>query len=139
VNAQQLVKLFHWRPAYLAVVLLISGCAEPTTSVVTGMVTVDGAPAKTGSIAFFPTDGKSRTTGAAIVDGAYTAQVPFGTQKVEIRVSKEIGQKKLYDTPDSPMKPILAEVLPAKFNDATELTLEVQRGENHKDFALSTK
>jgi hypothetical protein len=115
------------------------GCEEPTRGVVTGTVTVDGAPAKSGSIAFFPVDGKSSTTGAEIADGQYRAEVPFGQQKVEIRVPKKVGEKKLYDTPDSPIKPILAESLPAKYNDATELTLEVKPGENQKDFQLSTR
>jgi len=124
--------------ACLAATFLL-GCAEPTTGLVTGTVTVDGAPAKSGSIAFFPVDGKSSTTGGEIVDGKYAVQVPFGASKVEIRVSKVVGEKKLYDTPDSPMKPLLAEALPARYNDATELTLDVQPGENRKDFDLSTK
>jgi hypothetical protein len=128
-----------WLTALLAAAFAAAGCAEPTRGVVTGTVTIDGAPAKSGAIAFFPVDGKSQTTGAAIIDGQYEAEVPFGAQKVEIRVSKKVGEKKLYDTPDSPIKPILAEALPARYNDATELTLEVQPGENRKDFALTTK
>jgi hypothetical protein len=125
--------------AALLLVSLITGCAEPTTGTVTGAIKVDGAPAKTGSIAFFPTDGKSRTAGGEIVDGNYTAEVPLGVSKIEIRVPKVVGQKKLYDTPDSPIKPLLAESLPGKYNDATELTLEVRPGENRQDYDLSTK
>jgi hypothetical protein len=120
-------------------ILAISGCAEPTTGVVTGTVTVDGTPAKTGAIAFFPMDGKSTTAGAEIIDGQYTATVPLGTAKVEIRVSKKVGQRKLYDTPDSPVKDVLEEMLPAKYNDASELTLDVQPGENEQDYNLTTK
>jgi hypothetical protein len=127
------------RAAWLFAVLLVPGCAEPTTGVVTGTVAVDGTPAKTGAIAFFPVDGKSSTAGAEIIDGQYTATVPLGTAKVEIRVSKKIGQKKLYDTPDSPVKDVLAETLPPKYNDASELTLDVQPGENRQDYDLSTK
>jgi hypothetical protein len=115
------------------------GCAKPTDGLISGMVKVDGEPAKSGSIAFFPVSGKGKTAGATIADGAYTARVPFGEAKVEIRVSKVVGQKKLYDTPDSPMKPLLAEVLPPKYNDQTTLTINVQRGENHHDFDLQTK
>jgi hypothetical protein len=121
------------------VVLAIAGCAEPTTGEVTGTITVDGAPAKEGSIAFFPLDRKSSTAGAAIADGKYTATVPLGQAKVEIRVPKVVGQKKLYDTPDSPIKPLMAETLPAKYNDASELTLDVKPGENQQDYDLSTK
>jgi hypothetical protein len=119
--------------------LLAAGCEEPTTGTVTGTVTVDGAPAKNGSIAFFPVNGKASTAGAEIVDGQYTAEVAFGQSKVEIRVPKVVGERKLYDAPNSPMKSVLAETLPAKYNDASELTLDVQPGENRKDFPLTTK
>ncbi len=127
------------RTVALIAVFLIAGCAKPTMGVVTGAVTVDGEPAKSGSIAFFPVNGKSPTAGAEIVDGEYTAQVSPGASKVEIRIPKVVGQKKLYDTPDSPTQPIVEEVLPAKYNDATELTIEVQLGDNQHDFQLETK
>jgi hypothetical protein len=130
---------YVWIAATLSALIATGGCEEPTRGIVTGAITVDGAPAKTGSIAFFPLDGKSSTTGGEITDGQYRAEVPFGAQKVEIRVPKKVGEKKLYDTPDSPIKPILAESLPAKYNDSTELTLDVKPGENQKDFQLTTK
>ena len=124
--------------AVLIAMVLIAGCAKPNFGVVTGMVTVDGSPAKGGSIAFFPVDRKSSTAGAEIVDGKFTAQVPLGVSNVEIRVPKVIGEKKLYNTPDSPMKRVLAESLPPKYNDETEITLDVQLGENRRDFQLTT-
>ncbi len=129
----------RWRAAVLFGLLFTCGCEKPTTGLVTGTVTVDGSPAKSGSIAFIPVDGRSSTAGTEIVDGAYSAQVPFGEAKVEIRVPKVIGERKLYDAPDSPMKSVMAETLPSKYNDASELTLVVQPGENQKDFQLTTK
>jgi hypothetical protein len=123
----------------VAAAVLLAGCAKSDKGVVTGRVTVDGAAVKTGSIAFFPVNRKSTTAGAEIVDGEYRAVVPLGTFKVEIRVPKVTGQKKLYDTPNSPVQPILAESLPAEYNDQTKLTLEVQAGENLKDYELATK
>lgn len=119
--------------------ILISGCAKPNIGVVTGTVIVDGSPAKNGSIAFFPVNRKSSTAGSEILAGRYMAQVPLGAVKVEIRVPKVIGQKKLYETPDSPIKQILAESLPAKYNDQTELTFDVQPGQNLRDFQLTSK
>jgi len=138
-NGAALLKSLAIYAALIFAAILASGCSEPTTGVVTGVVTVDGAPAKSGSIAFFPVDGKSSTTGAEIIDGQYAANVSFGAHNVEIRVSKVVGQKKLYDTADSPIKPILAEALPPRYNDETELTLDVQPGETRKDFELTTK
>jgi hypothetical protein len=139
ISAPRRAHSSHWKAAAILGVLLIGGCEKPTKGVVTGAVKVDGTPVQTGSIAFFPTDGKSATAGAEILDGNYTAAVPFGTAKVEIRVPKVVGKKKLYDTPDSPMKEIMVESLPAKYNDASELTLDVKPGENRQDYDLTTK
>lgn len=128
-----------WLACSVAMAALCVGCAKPTTGTVSGTITVDGAPAKMGSIAYFPTDRKSRTAGGEIVDGKYTATVPLGTSKVEIRVPKVVGQKKLYDTPNSPIKPLMDESLPARYNDASELTIDVKPGENPQDYQLTTK
>ena len=62
-----------------------------------------------------------------------------GNQKVQIRASKVVGKKKLYDDEKSPYQDILEEILPAKYNDQTELTLDIQPGENHQDYDLTTK
>lgn len=122
----------------LTLALVMSGCGDDGLPMgeVTGTVTVDGEPAQTGSIAFFPTDGKSPTAGGAIEGGRYTAQVPLGESKVEVRVSKIVGHRKLYDTPDSPTQPLLEEVLPAKYNSQTELLIDVTSGVNEQDYDL---
>ena len=127
--------------AMLVVAALFSaGCFDPpTTGDVTGAVSIDGDPVASGSIAFFPVDGKSPTSGAEIKDGRFEAEVPLGTVKVEIRVSKVVGQKRLYDTPNSPVQAVREEVLPAKYNDRSELTLDVKPGDNEENFELSTK
>jgi hypothetical protein len=126
-------------PTLLLAALLIVGCGKSNIGIVTGTISVDGAPAKSGSIAFFPLNRKSSTAGAEIVDGRYTAKVALGTAKVEIRVPKVVGQKKLYDTPDSPIKQIMSESLPRKYNDETELMLDVQPGKNVQDYDLTTR
>lgn len=129
-------------PALIAINLLAAlslGCEQPNVGIVAGTVTIDGAPAKSGSIAFFPSDGQAPTAGAEILDGQYSAKVAPGSARVEIRVSKVIGEKKLYDTPDSPVKPVLAESLPPRYNDESELTIDVQVGENEKNWELTTK
>ena len=127
------------RRAALVLLLLITGCEKPTKGMVSGTVLVDNVPAKSGSIAFFPVDERSTTAGGEIVDGQYAAEVPFGKFKVEIRVPKVIGQKKLYNTPNSPVMPLLEESLPVNYNDETELTIDVEPGENQRDFQLSTQ
>lgn len=125
----------------LFAVAVLTGCTggDPNFSEVSGSVTVDGQPLKEGNITFSSVSGNAPSAGGPIADGKYTAKVHIGSTKVEIRASKVVGQKKVYDTPDSPVQPILEEVLPAKYNERTELTLEVQPGTTVKDFDLSTK
>jgi hypothetical protein len=123
----------------LLATILLAGCNKSNLGVVTGTISVDGTPAQRGSIAFFPVNGKSSTAGAEIRDGRYTAKVPLGGAKVEIRVPKVIGKKKLYDKPDSPVRDLMAEMLPRKYNDETELKLDVHAGENVQDYELATK
>src|SRR6476620_1216674 len=89
----------------------VAGCSRSDLGTVTGNVTVDGEPAKVGAISFFAVDGRAPTAGAPIVDGKYTARVHPGQCMVQIRVSKVVGTKKLYDTPDSPVREVWAEVL----------------------------
>ncbi len=124
--------------AVLIAALLVAGCGKSNVGTVSGTVTVDGEPAKTGSIVFYPQNKKARTAGAVIDNGRYTTEVALGTAKVEIRVPRVVGQTKLYDAAKSPVKPILAEALPPKYNDQTELTIDVQPGTNQHDFPLTT-
>jgi len=105
---------------------------------VSGTVTVDGAPVKNGSIAFKSVDDKT-PAGANIRDGSDEAIVPRGKVKVEIRVPVVVGQRKLYDTPDSPTMDVSKESLPANYNDKTELELDVVAGGNNKDWELVSK
>ncbi len=116
------------------------GCSTgPPMGTVTGTITVDEEPAEMGAITFIPADGKSPTTGGAIKEGKYSVQVYVGKSRVEIRVPKVVGQVKIYDTPDSPIQDDMRETLPAKYNDKTELTIDVKRGLNEKDWNLETK
>ncbi len=129
-----------WAPlGALGLALVLAGCAEPTTGQVIGAVSVDGQPAKTGSIAFIPVGGRGITAGGAIADGQYAVEAALGEVKVEIRVPKVVGEAALYDTPDSRVRQLMAETLPAKYNDRSELRLEVTPGETRQDYDLSTK
>jgi len=128
----------HW--LLVASVIALAGCGEDSDLPrVSGTVSVDGQPVEKGSISFIPVDGQGPTTGAEIVTGKYASTAPRGESKVEIRVPKVVGQKKLYDTPDSPVQNILAEVLPDKYNEKTELRVQCQPGRNEKSWELKTK
>ena len=103
------------------------------------MVIVDGQLAVKGDISFTPIDGNSPAAGGEIIDGRYTANAYTGPSKVAIRVPKVVGQRKLYDTPDSPVQPIMEESLPPENNDETTLIFDVKPGPNNQDFSLKSK
>jgi hypothetical protein len=121
-----------------ALPVLLAGCSN--TAEVTGTVRVDGQPLEKGSISFIPVDGQGTTAGGEIVDGKYTvSKVSPGTMMVQIRYPKVSGKQKLYDTPDSPTRDTFREALPPKYNDRTELRLDIRLGTNQKDWDLSLK
>jgi hypothetical protein len=125
---------------FCAFVVAMAGCEPESRMItVTGTVTIDGKAPENGSISFIPLDGMAPTAGAVIEDGKYKSEAPLGESKVEIRVPKVVGKKKLYDTPDSPEQEIMEEVLPEKYNEASELRFTGVKGKNEKNFELSTK
>jgi hypothetical protein len=125
--------------ALFGTLVFLVGCSDNQTAEVAGTVTVDGQPAEKGAISFIPADGKGPTAGGEITAGKYIAKnVPIGTATVQIRVSKVMGKKKLYNTPESPYQDWYGEALPKKFNDATELRFDVKPGNNEKNWDLPT-
>lgn len=132
------------RAAWIAVCGLVLvaalGCGEGgNTALVTGTVTLDGQPIPTGTMLFVPVDGQSPTAGGEIKDGHYSARVPITVMKISISAPRVVGTKKIYDTPDSPEMPITEEALPARYNEETELRLEVKPGTNQHDFELKSQ
>ena len=124
-----------------ATLLTLAGCSSgPSEGEVSGNITVDGKPAEAGAISFFPLDGQGPTAGGAITGGRYSPiRLPVGNYRVEIRVSVKVGERKLYNTPDSPVQPTFREILPTKYNDDSELKYDVTAGPQEKNWDLSTK
>ncbi len=110
----------------------LSGCSDDAQrGTVTGRVTLDGQPLKTGIIRFVPADGRSATADGPITDGNYAVTVPPGEKRVVITAPKVVGKKKMYETPESPVVAIVEELLPARYNVQSELKLTVLTG-NHE-------
>jgi hypothetical protein len=118
--------------------LALAGCGDGMAGV-SGTVKLDDVPVQEGAIAFFPKDGKTRTTGGPIIDGHYSVRVPVGVMKVTITAPKVTGKKKLYNTPNSPWGLIRTETVPARYNQKSKLELDVQPGTNEKDFNLRSR
>jgi hypothetical protein len=101
----------------------------------------DGAPVKSGYIEFHPVDGRGIVNGAPIVDGKYSANATIGSVIVKIRVPRGTGvfQRGYAEDPNS-AKELVEESLPAKYNDESQLRLDIKPGENKQDYdKLETK
>jgi hypothetical protein len=125
--------------AVLAPVLLAGCSGGGTAGSVSGEVTLDGQPLKTGIIRFVPADGKTPTADAGITDGKYAATVPVGEMKVEITAPRVVGSHKMYDAPDSPTVDDVVELLPARYNVRSELKMTVSKGRQEKRWELTSK
>ena len=125
-------------PLFALGLLVAAGCTYSTgKGTVEGTVTLDGQPLKSGLICFMPTDGKSQTADTTITDGRFSLEVPVGEKRVDIRAPKVIGRQQMYDTPNSPAGVLTAELLPARYNIQSELTMTVKSGKQTKDFELT--
>jgi hypothetical protein len=135
-------------PAALLVTLaVLVGCGGDQPGEVSGTVSVDGqVPAEGSSITFVPT-GKTAGGGCLIEGGKYAVKLAPGNYKVEIRVPKAIKGSKGAPAGDGPQPggpgsggpggpANIEESLPPKYNDHTELTIEVKSGSNPKNWEL---
>jgi hypothetical protein len=125
-----------WCPTLLAVAILSAAGCGGSEATVSGQVTVDGNPLKDGIIRFIPADGKTAVD-APVVDGKYTAVVPAGDVKVEIRGKKVVGKIRMM--PESPEVDKVEELVDARFNDKSDLRMTVQRGSQEKKFEVTSR
>jgi hypothetical protein len=120
-------------------VFAASGCSSETShGTVHGMVKLDGEPLANGLIRFLPADGRSPTAEATITDGNFNAPVPVGEKRVSISAARVVGTRKAYETLDSPTIDVVEELLPARYNVRSELTLTVKPGRQQQDFELNS-
>jgi hypothetical protein len=120
----------------IAVLLIPAGCAKrPPQGVVSGSVSLDGAPVKTGVIRFVPIDGKTTTAGGEIKEGKYMVTAPVNKFKVTINAAEPSQQ----GAPINDDAPLARELIPAKYNARTELVLDIQAGQNQRDFQLNSR
>lgn len=97
-----------------------------------------------GTISFLPldADGKSRVSGGEVINGEFdfgeASGANAGTYRVQISWHKGTG--KFQTDPDSGEKyEVRVEGLPAKYNNASELTVTVPSEDNRYDFDLMTE
>lgn len=70
--------------------VIASGCSD-SGAAVSGTVTYDGEPVKSGYVTFAPADGKGPSIGAPITDGKYSAdKVPPGPKVVRVEAGSGV-------------------------------------------------
>jgi hypothetical protein len=94
-------------------------------------------PLKDGAIRFSPIDGKSATAGAAIVGGKFAARVPVTKHRVEITASK--FPEGVDISRNSTAEYTVVQLIPAKYNTQSELTLDVEPGVNEETWDLKSR
>jgi hypothetical protein len=125
--------------AGLGVLSVLAGCGRSDMAAVSGKVTLDGQPLENAFLEFVPTGDKgSVSSGRTNAAGEYelmfsrdTRGAFLGPHKVRI-TTKEI-------TVDEKQREVwLPEKVPARYNAQTELTRDVEPGENRFDFDLKS-
>jgi hypothetical protein len=127
--------------AVAALALAGCGASDSERSRVQGAVSYGGEPVDDGGIAFIPEGGgpsQVRATGD-IRDGHYdldSTRGPYpGKYSVEIYWYKKTGRK-IASPSGKAFKDETKQAIPAKYNDKTELKVEVKPGRNTLDFDL---
>jgi hypothetical protein len=123
----------------LSLTFSVGGCTgDSQHGTVSGTVTLNGKPLKSGLIRFIPVGGQTASADATITDGKFTAIVPIGEKQVWVSAPKVVGQRKTSDRPDSPMVDIVDELLPVEYNAASKMTLSVTAGSQTKSYDLKS-
>ena len=128
---------------FLASALAGCGVGAKTKVEVSGTVTYQGKTIDLGNIRFEPLDKTLGAEGSEIKDGVYHVKLPLGKARVSISGAKKIGEKKRYNTPDSPMMPVYnPDFVPRKYNTIynpdNDLSCEITSDTNQLNFDLAT-
>ncbi|WP_339731775.1 hypothetical protein [uncultured Gimesia sp.] len=125
---------FHLLTITFALSLSLAGCGAaatgPDRAIVTGKVTFEGKPVSQGQIWFLPAAGREAPqAGAAIIDGQYRVEnkggVPIGACQVKITAERPEADVKIV-ADGGPEEIPTRQYLPARYNEKTELTVEIK-------------
>ncbi len=117
-----------WQAVLLSAIVALAGCSDPEqrTGVVSGTVTLDGAPVQAGTVLFMTDDGHGDAAELR-AGGAYTLHLRPGTYKVSVSPPPEIDPLS-----DQAAGADAAAAIPSKYHDlgSSGLTAEVEGGNN---------
>lgn len=129
-------------PCALFVLLLCAGCSSDSGETVSGTITLDGTPLSQGRVTLVPLE-KGPTSGGAIVDGEYSVLLKLESlpAKYLVQISSIQPTGRMIKHPDGPDGQMeeTREVIPARYNAASELTIELNDNQSAPfDFNLTT-
>ena len=95
------------------------------------------SPLQSGLIRFVPVDGRTPTAEATITDGEFSGKSRWRKAGFDF-LAESRWQTSAYQTPNAPMIDIIEELLPARYNVTSELTLNVD-GATSRQISRSIK
>lgn len=111
----------------------------PARVAVTGTVTLDGKPLESGTIKMFPDDESLRKVTAQIQAGTFEIPEPsgpnVGTYRVEISSAQPTGEIKTDEGGET--FEVLKELIPSQYNENSELSADINKGDNELKFELT--
>ncbi|MDB5385017.1 MAG: hypothetical protein JWM11_663 [Planctomycetaceae bacterium] len=112
-----------------------SGSDAPPTFSVSGTITFDGQPVKSGEITFESDEKGVAPDAGPITDGKFSLKAKEGKKLVKIRAMREVPGKA---TKGAMGEDISAkeQYIPARYNEKTELVESVEAVSNSFDFTL---
>jgi hypothetical protein len=117
-------------------VFALAGCGPSDGKVeVTGKVTFNGKPVEQGTVQFVhsPTEADTVT----VTNGAYATRMTAGSKKVVVHGFRKTGELLRDPTDVNSGYPVVENYIPPKFNETTELTVEVTAKGGTHDFNLT--
>lgn len=120
---------------------VIVGCGAksdgPPTYPVSGTVTFDGAPLKTGDIRLEPEAAGEAPDSGPITDGKFSLRAKQGQKRVVVTASREVPGKTIKGAMGEDIV-VKEQFLPARYNEKTELKATIKSSGNTLTFELKS-
>lgn len=118
---------------------------EPRRAAIQGFVTFDGAPLDEGVVVLMPAEGtKGPTAGSAVAKGGFSIAAAggpaVGRYRVEVRALRKTGRrvKAVVAVGGQKEREEFEQFIPAKYNTASELEVEIKPGRNTMTLQLES-
>lgn len=145
-NSGDLMNMLNRHPRVLLIIIgclsmTFGGCSKKSEQFeIRGQVTYQGQPIADGKILFMPIDESRPQAIAKIVDGEYVTASPGGVfvGEYKVQVFGYRGNGKIQDLGElyGGKQEQQVQYVPAKFNQETELTVDISSEESEYDFEL---